>query len=74
MVENPKYWTAKECDKTPLGNVNKEKSHFSRELCFVLESGTFFRSPIFWIVHRVPVLPLGSEIFSLSPCGPISFL
>ena len=29
MVQNPKYWRAKECDKTPLGNVNKEKSHFS---------------------------------------------
>ena len=32
MVQIPKYWTAKECDKTPLGNVNKERSHFSREL------------------------------------------
>ena len=29
MVQNPKYWRAKECDKTPLGNVNKEMSHFS---------------------------------------------
>ena len=29
MVQNPTYWRAKECDKTPLGNVNKEKSHFS---------------------------------------------
>ena len=29
MVQNPKYWRAKECDKTPMGNVNKEKSHFS---------------------------------------------
>ena len=29
MVQNPKYWRAKECDKTPLGNVSKEKSHFS---------------------------------------------
>ena len=29
MVQNPKYWRAKECDKTPLGNVNKEKLHFS---------------------------------------------
>ena len=29
MVQNPKYWRAKECDKTPLGNENKEKSHFS---------------------------------------------
>ena len=28
MVQNPKYWRAKEYDKTPLGNVNKEKSHF----------------------------------------------
>ena len=24
-----KVWRAKECDKTPLRNVNKEKSHFS---------------------------------------------
>ena len=30
MVQNPKYWRAIECGKTPLGNVNKEKSHFSR--------------------------------------------
>ena len=29
MVQNPKYLRAKECDKIPLGNVNKEKSHFS---------------------------------------------
>ena len=29
MVQNPKYWIAKECDNSPLGNVNKEKSHFS---------------------------------------------
>ena len=28
MAQNPKYWRAKEYDKTPLGNVNKEKSHF----------------------------------------------
>ena len=28
MVQNPKYWRAKECDKTPLGNVNKEKYTF----------------------------------------------
>ena len=27
MVQNPKYSRAKECDKTPLGNVNKEKPH-----------------------------------------------
>ena len=25
MVQNPKYWIAKEFDKTPLGNINKEK-------------------------------------------------
>ena len=30
MVQNPKYWRAKEYDETPLGNVNKEKSHLSR--------------------------------------------
>ena len=29
LRENPKYWRAKECDETPLGSVNKEKSHFS---------------------------------------------
>ena len=28
MVQNPRYWRAKECNKTPLGNVNKEKSLF----------------------------------------------
>ena len=27
---------------TPLGNVNKEKSHFSSYWCFVLVCGTFF--------------------------------
>ena len=42
MVQNPTYWRARECDKTPLGNVNKEKSHFPSYLCFILESGTFF--------------------------------
>ena len=41
IVQNPTYWRAKECDKTPLGNVNKEKLHFSSYLCFILESGTF---------------------------------
>ena len=30
MVQNPKYWRAKEYGKTRLVNVNKEKSHFSR--------------------------------------------
>ena len=73
MVQNPKYWTAKECDKTPLGNVNKEKSHFSRELCSVLESGTFFRSPIFWILHRVPVLPWGQRFFLFLRVGQFPF-
>ena len=34
MVQNPTYWRAKQCDKTPLGNVNKEKSHFSSELFY----------------------------------------
>ena len=29
MLQNPTQWREKECDKTPLGNVNKEKSHFS---------------------------------------------
>ena len=29
MVQNPKYRRAKECDKTPLGNVNKEILRFS---------------------------------------------
>ena len=54
MAQNPKYWRAKECDKTPLGNGNKEKSQFSSlKLCFVLESGTFFCSPIFWILYHV---------------------
>ena len=53
MIQNPKYWRAKKCDKTPLGNVNKEKSHFSSRLCFVLESGTFYCSPISWILYHV---------------------
>ena len=25
MVQNPTYWREKECDKTSLGNANKEK-------------------------------------------------
>ena len=29
MVQNPKYWRVKECDKIPLENINKEHSHFS---------------------------------------------
>ena len=53
MVQNPKYWRAKQCDKTPLGSVNNEKSHFSSQLCFVLESGAFFWSQIFWILYHV---------------------
>ena len=28
MVQNPKYWRAKGCDKTLLGNVNKENPTF----------------------------------------------
>ena len=36
MVQNPEYWRAKECDKTPLGDVILKKSHFSFKLCFVL--------------------------------------
>ena len=52
MVQNPKYWRTKKFDKTPLGNVNK-KSHFSSKLCFVLESGTIFCSPVFWILYHV---------------------
>ena len=36
---------AKECDKSPLGNVNKEKSLFSIYLCIILEVGTFFSNP-----------------------------
>ena len=39
---HPTYWRAKECDKTPLGIINKEKSHFSISVfncvlfCFVV--------------------------------------
>ena len=42
IVQNLTYWRAKECDKTPLENVNKEKAHFFSHLCYILESGTFF--------------------------------
>ena len=53
MVQNPTYWRAKECDKTPQGNVNKEKSHFSCDLCFILESGTFLCFPVWRILCHV---------------------
>ena len=56
MVQNPTYWRAKKCDKTPLGNVNKEKSHFSSfeiVFCFVLESGIFFCVSV-WRISIVP--------------------
>ena len=53
MVRNPTSWRAKKCNKTPLENVNKEKSHFSSYLCFVLESGTFFCVPIWRILYHV---------------------
>ena len=33
-VQNATYWRARECDKTPLGNLKKEKSHFFSYLCF----------------------------------------
>ena len=42
IVQNPTCWRAKVCAKTPLGNINKGKSHFSSYLCFIFESGTFF--------------------------------
>ena len=42
MVQNSTFWKVKECDKTPLGNLKKEKSHFSSYLCFILESSKFF--------------------------------
>ena len=50
MVQNPTCWRAEECDKTPMGNVNKEKSHFSSYLCFDLESDTFFCVPVWRIL------------------------
>ena len=53
VVQNPTYCSAKECDKTPLGNVNKEKSHFSSYLCSILESGTFFCAPVWRILYHV---------------------
>ena len=28
MIQNQKYWRENECDKSPLGNVNKEKYTF----------------------------------------------
>ena len=36
--------TGKQNNKTPLGKVKNEKSHFSSYLCSILESGTFFCS------------------------------
>ena len=45
MVQSPTNWIAKECEKSPLGNVNKEKSHFSSCLCIILEIGTLFCNP-----------------------------
>ena len=66
MVQYPPYWRAKECDKTPLGNENKEKSHFSSYLCFILESGTFSCGPAWHILYHVTSSctckrPIGAE-------------
>ena len=38
MVQNPPYWRVKECDKTPLGNVNKEKHHTFLVTCVLFWS------------------------------------
>ena len=45
MVQNPTYWRVKECDENPLGNVNKEKLHFSSYLSFVFCSSMAYRVP-----------------------------
>ena len=52
MVQYPKYWRAKEWDKTPLGNVNKKYHTFLVNCDFLRESGTFLCSPIFWILYH----------------------
>ena len=59
MAQNPPYWIAKECDKTPLGNVNKEKSHFCCYLCIILKVGTFFCNPVWQIYTMLPVVAKG---------------
>ena len=41
MVQNLTYWRAKECEKTPLGNINKEKSHFSSCVLFWSRTHSF---------------------------------
>ena len=51
-MQNSTYWRAKECDKAPLGNVNKKITPFSN-LCFILECGTFFYSPVWRILYHV---------------------
>ena len=67
MVQNSvTHWRAKKCDKTPLGNVNKEKSHFSSYFCFVLASGTFVCVPVWRILYHAtssckgPIKPIST--------------
>ena len=71
MVQNPTYWRAKNCDKISLGNVNKEKSLFSSQLCFVLESGTFVCLPVWRTLYDVtssckgPIIPRARVVHDL---------
>ena len=48
MVQNPKYWRAKECDKTPLGNINTFLVN-----CVWFWSLAHSFTPIFGILYHV---------------------
>ena len=45
IVQNPTYWRAKECNKTPLENVNKEKSHYFDVWHILLHSSMAYLVP-----------------------------
>ena len=65
MVPNPTYWKVKEFDRSPLGNVNKEKWHFSSHLSFILEFSTFFCALVWRIFYHVTSsckIPINCEL------------
>ena len=52
MVQKPTNLRAKECDKTPLGNVNQKTSHFSSYLCLFWSLACSFAFQYGLIVSR----------------------
>ena len=58
MVQNPKYWkakngTSKDSSKDSTGNCKQKITFFSSYLYFVLEFGTLFCVPVWRILYHV---------------------